>query len=118
MERDAKQIVTEYFDRLLNQRDLGVCDQLLAPTYIDHDAGTTAEPGPQQTKNWVGDFLRRHAQMQVEVQDIFTEDDKVAARLIWRGTEADSGAVYHREGLVILHLDKEGRITERWSAYF
>ena len=33
----AKQVILEYFDRLLNQRDLGACDELLSPLYIDHD---------------------------------------------------------------------------------
>jgi hypothetical protein len=44
MAHDPKEVVRTYFDRLLNQRDLSVCDELLAPNYIDHDA----DPNPER----------------------------------------------------------------------
>ena len=118
MGKSAKQAVLEYFDRLLNRRDFSVCDELLSPRYIDHDAGPQAAPGPSLTKSWVADFLSQYSEMRVEVQDIVSEGQKVAVRLIWRGRRADNGEGYHREGIVILHLDDSGRILERWSAYF
>ena len=114
---DPKQMVRSYFDRLLNQRDLGVCDELLAPAYIDHDAGPGVEPGPASTKVWVGEFLRGFAALRVEVLDILADGAKVAVRLQWTGRRAGSGEEYHREGIAILHLDDGGRILERWSAY-
>ena len=43
MKRDPKAIVREYFDRLFNKKDLSVCDALLAPNYIDHDAGIPSD---------------------------------------------------------------------------
>ena len=117
MGKDAKQTICEYFDRLLNQRDLSVCDELLSPRYLDHDAGPQAELGPAPTKVWVAGFLRQFSEMQVEVQEVFSEGQKVAARLTWRGKRAGSGDGYHREGIVILYLDDSGHIVERWSAY-
>jgi len=117
MEKDPEQIVRDYFDRLLNQRDLSVCDELLSATYIDHDAGPQAEPGPASTRSFVEGFLHDYPEMKVEVQDIFAEKRKVAVRLKWTGRHADSGEKYHREGIVILHLDDSWQISERWSAY-
>ena len=43
---EAERIVRAYFDRLLNQRDLGVCDELLSADYLDHDAG----PAPRRLR--------------------------------------------------------------------
>ena len=111
------QIVREYFRRLLNEKDLSVCDEILAHDYVDHDAPDSATPGPASTKLFVSRFLREYPDLRVEIEDIFSEGRKVAARLIWTGTHRESGASYHRIGIVILHLNDSGQITGRWSAY-
>ncbi len=40
----------------------------------------------------------------------------VALRGVWRGIERDVGS-YDQTGIVILHLNEEGQLRERWSAY-
>ena len=42
-----------YFTRLLQQRDLAVCDELLAADYVDHGTPVTTPPGPAATKEYV-----------------------------------------------------------------
>jgi hypothetical protein len=48
---------------------------------------------------------------------MLAEANKVAARIIWRGTHRQSGALLHQLGIVILRLNDQGQIAERWSAY-
>ena len=117
MEHEAKRVIGEYFDRLLNQRDLSVCDELLSPEYVDHDAGPGAVPGPDETKAYVEEFLLQHPDMRVEVKDVLSEGDKVAVRLRWEGTNSATGEACRKDGIIILRLDADGRIAERWSAY-
>ena len=115
--RKVQEVVYSYFHRLLNEKDLSVCDESLAQDYVDHDAPRTARPGPESTKQFVSGFLRDYPDLKVQVEDILSEGNKVAVRLVWNGTHKGSGESFHRTGIVILHLNDDGRITERWSAY-
>ncbi|MDB4698677.1 hypothetical protein OAF45_00875 [Candidatus Latescibacteria bacterium] len=47
---DFEQIVRTDFDRLLKQRQLSVCEELLSADPIDYDAGPNSEPGSASTK--------------------------------------------------------------------
>ena len=113
----AKAVVREYFRRLFDERDLSVCDALLANDYLDHDAPPGAPRGPAATKAFVSRFLQDYPDMQVRVVDLIASGDMVAARIIWRGTHRDTGAGYHQVGLVLVRLDAAGQVAERWSAY-
>ena len=113
----SEEIVRDYFHRLLNEKDVSVCDEVLAEDYVDHDAPESTPPGPASTKQFVSGFAREYPDLRIEIKDIFCEGRKVAVRLIWTGTHKKSGASYRRVGIVILHLNERGQITERWSAY-
>ena len=114
---DTKALVRGYFHRLLNEKDTSVCDEVLAPDYVDHDAPESTPPGPASTKQFVSGFVRDYPDLSVEIKDIFSEGNKVAVRLVWRGTHRQSGSSYDRSGIVIVHFDENGQMTERWSAY-
>ena len=113
----AKTIGREYFHRLLNQKDLAVCDELLAHDYIDHDAPADAPPGPREAKWFVSQMLKERPDMQVTVEDVFAEGNRVALRNIWHWTDGESGEKRRRMGILILRLNDNGQIAERWSAY-
>jgi predicted SnoaL-like aldol condensation-catalyzing enzyme len=113
----AKIIVREYFHRLLIQHDTSVCDQLLAPEYVDHDAPVGTPHGSSSTKAFVSRLINDYPDIQVRIVDMLAEANKVAARIIWRGTHRQSGAPLHQLGIVILRLNDQGQIAERWSAY-
>lgn len=113
----AKAVVKEYFERLLNGRDLSVCDELLSPDYVDHDAPPGTPPGPGSTRAYVAAFLGAYPDMCILIEDAVAEGGKVAVRASWRGTHKDSGAAFRQRGIVILRLDAQGRLAERWSVY-
>ena len=113
----AKALVRRYFQRLLNEKDLSACDEVLAGDYVDHDALPGTPPGPHSVKEFVAGFLAEYPNMHVDVLDIVAEGNKVAARLVWRGNQRESGAEFHQMGIIILRLDDMGRLAEPWSAY-
>jgi predicted SnoaL-like aldol condensation-catalyzing enzyme len=113
----AKALVRQYFQRLLNEKDLSVCDEMLSHEYIDHDAPTDVPPGPQGPKEFVARFLEVYPDMHVEVEDILAEGNKVAARLVWQGHHRESGETFHQAGIIFLALNEKGQFIERWSAY-
>jgi catechol 2,3-dioxygenase-like lactoylglutathione lyase family enzyme/predicted ester cyclase len=113
----VKDTVREYFERLLNRKDLTVCDELLAANYQDHDAPPDTPPGPTSTREFVAGFLREYPDMRVTIEDLIADQDRVAARIVWRGNHRETGAKFLRTGVVVLKIDNDGKIAERWSAY-
>jgi predicted SnoaL-like aldol condensation-catalyzing enzyme len=109
----AKEVAREYFEGLPRDQDLSLVDRLLAPGYVDHDAPPGTPPGPEATKAFVGALLSHHPDLRIEIEDVFGEGDKVALRLRWLAPETG----YRQYGIVILRVDGDGRIAERWSAY-
>lgn len=114
---EAKNLVRQYFHRLLNDKDMSVCDEMLASNYIDHDAPSDTPPGPDSTKQYLAGFLRDYPDTQVRVEDIVAEGNKVAVRNVWHGTHRETGEKLHRMGIIILRLNDAGQLVERWSAY-
>ena len=116
MEREqAKRVVREYFDRVINRRDLGACDELLAADYVDHDGSAGAGVGVDATKEYLAGFLARYPDLRMTIEDMVAEGDRVALRATWRGRAAD-GVEYREQGLVLVRVSG-GRLAERWSAY-
>jgi len=112
----AKALVREYFQRLLNEKDLSVCDEMLSSDYKDTDAPPDAV-GPKNTKEFVTRFLDEYPDMRVDIKDIIAEGNKVAARIVWRGNHREADEAFHQMGIVILRINGEGQFVERWSAY-
>jgi catechol 2,3-dioxygenase-like lactoylglutathione lyase family enzyme/predicted SnoaL-like aldol condensation-catalyzing enzyme len=110
-------MVREYLDRLLNQRDLSVCDEFLAADYLDHDALPGTPPGPQSIKDYVAGFLDEYPDMRIEIADAFAAGNRVAVRAVWHGHHRDTMEALRQMGLLIMRIDESGRIAERWSAY-
>jgi predicted SnoaL-like aldol condensation-catalyzing enzyme len=114
---EAKSIVHQYFQCLLNERDLAACDRWLAPDYVDHDSPPGTPPGPIAIKTFVAKFLDEYPDLHVVIEDIFGEGLSVAARLLWNGNHRTSGEEYHVRGIVLIRLNDAGQLAERWSAY-
>jgi ketosteroid isomerase-like protein len=113
---EAKAIVARYFQRLLNEQDLRVCEELLAADYVDHDAPSDTPPGPAATEAYMRGFFARHAELSFTIEHIIAEGDSVALRGVWRGVDRQSGG-YEQTGIVLLHLNRQGQLRERWSGY-
>ena len=114
---NVKVLAREYFQKLLNEKDLSVCDRMLAQDYVDHDAAPTTQPGPGSIKEFVSRFIEDYPDIQVSIEDMLAEGNKVAVRMIWRGTHRESGEKLQEMGILILHFNEMGQLTERWSAY-
>jgi predicted SnoaL-like aldol condensation-catalyzing enzyme len=112
----AKVLVRKYFQRLLNEKDLSTCDEMLSSDYKDTDAHPDAV-GPKNTKEYLTKFLEEYPDMQVDIKDIIAEGNKVAARIEWCGNHRMSGEKFHQMGIVIMRLNDKNQVAERWSAY-
>jgi uncharacterized glyoxalase superfamily protein PhnB/predicted SnoaL-like aldol condensation-catalyzing enzyme len=114
---ETGELVRVFFQRLLNEQDVSVCDEMLSTDYIDHDASPDTPPGPQSVKAYVADFLAQYPDIHVEIEDLISTGNRAAARLVWRGTHRQTREAYHQTGIVMLRLNDQGQLVERWSAY-
>lgn len=114
---DPIERVAGYLDRLLVERDLSVCDELLAEDYVDHDAPAGTAPGPRATAAYVAEMLASYPDLRFTVRDLVALDRHVAVRASWCGTHRDTGARLDRAGLILLRLDDSGRLVERRATY-
>jgi predicted ester cyclase len=87
-----KAIVRALFERVVNEQDLDLADQIVAPEYIDRSArpGSVAE-GPASLKDFVARQRAAFPDARVVVEDIMGEGDQVAARIFMTGTPANGG---------------------------
>jgi ketosteroid isomerase-like protein len=112
-----ERIVRRYFQRLLVERDLSVCEELLAADYLDHDAPPDSPRGPGPTRAYVERMLRDYPDLEFTIHEVVSQGHSVALRATWHGTHRETRALFQQHGIALLHLDPDGRIVERWSAY-
>jgi predicted enzyme related to lactoylglutathione lyase/predicted SnoaL-like aldol condensation-catalyzing enzyme len=115
--RSSGERVREYFRRLINEKDLSVCAEMLGDEYIDHDAPQGTSPGPRKIKEYAAGFLEDYPDMHVEIDELMEEKNRVAARIMWHGTHKTTGEVFHKIGIVMIRMNEQGKFVERWSGY-
>jgi predicted ester cyclase len=114
---ELKNVFRNYFENLIHQKDLSVCDRVLSSNYVDHDAPGNTPSGPKATKDYVANMQETFPDMRIPIEDLIAESNQVAGRMIWKGTHGDTGEVFHRMGIVMVRLNERGQFVERWSMY-
>src|SRR5438270_34508 len=81
---DNKALVQRFFEEVINQRNLTVLDQFVTPGGVNH----TVPPGmPQETNQFLGQYLNAFPDVKATVEDLMADGDKVVARVSYRGTQ-------------------------------
>lgn len=99
--------------------DISEVDLIFSPDYIDHQNDKDRSEGiivdgPAEFKQIVTGARKSLPNLNVTIEDIFTEEDKVVARLQWHSTDSD-GKKIERETIEILRL-LDGKVAEHWGA--
>ncbi len=111
-----------YFDTF-NTQNLDVIDELFAPEYVLHMAGSPDVRGPETLKQMVAGSLANLTNATVRVDDMVAEGDKVATR--WTMTAIHSGefmGVPPTGQQITMHgiiIDRfvGGRVVEAWESF-
>lgn len=111
---ENKQLVLRLFEEVFNQQSPTVIDELYAPNIVDHSAFPDQAPGVEGIKSAINGFFEVFDDLQITVEDIISEDDKVVTREAWTVTHKPSGKI--AEGSVIhIFRIRDGKITDEWS---
>lgn len=102
--------------------DLANADQVFTGDVRDHRTSPSADIfGIEGEKSFIASIRAAFPDLQVEIADAVTEGDRIAARVLHRGTHrgtflhvAPTGRRVTYEGTVILRI-VEDRIGERWG---
>jgi len=121
----AKQLARRWFDEVWNQRDAGAISRFFAKDGVAHGLGANGEDliGPAGFLPFHQAFLGGFADLQITIDDLIEEDDRVAVRWHTKGTLTGHGmgfAPTHKPmditGMSILRV-QNGQIVEAWNNF-
>jgi steroid delta-isomerase-like uncharacterized protein len=105
-----------------NQGDMAAVDQLFAPDYVDHDRSRAGlPPGPEGIKLAWGMFRAAFPDLQITIEEMIAEGDKVAVRAVGRGTHQGElmGIPPTGRSVTVALMDinriADGQLVERWG---
>lgn len=115
-----KSIIRGWFDEFINKNNPTLAEQYIDATYVNHFFPADGPTGPEAEQQIMGMFFSAFPDLKGTIEDIFAEGDKVAARIIWRGTNTGNlmgipptgkSAVFASNNIFRL---ANGKIAENW----
>ena len=92
MSEANKELVRRHFEEIFNRKNLAVCDEMMAEEYLEHAPAPFSEDAPgrvngpkamRQTAEWL---LGQFPDLRMTVEEIISEGDTVAVRVLSEGT--------------------------------
>jgi predicted ester cyclase len=115
-----KAIIRRFMEAVLNGRDLGVIDEIVAEDYLDHVAFPGQEPGRRGVKRRIS-YLLAALDPRWTPHDFIAEGDRVVARWSLTGTHRGeflglqpTGKEFTFQVLEIYRI-KDGMMAEHWN---
>ncbi len=113
-------LVRRQLDELFGKRDLAVIDADVAPDFRDHDSAGDRPRGAAAWRQWAEEVLAACPDLEVTVEDLIAQGDRVVTRCVLRGTHAGTllgvaptGARFELRGVMIWRI-ANGKLAERW----
>jgi predicted ester cyclase len=116
-----KALMHRVYEEGFSQNNLDVLDELIASDFSDHNPNPGQPPGLEGLKQFISSMHTVLSGLQVNVEDMVAEGDKVVARLRISGTHqsefmgnAPTGNQVRFTGIDILRIDN-GKVVEHWG---
>lgn len=115
-----KRLVQRLYSEVFVKWNLEVVDELVAPDFIGHEMPPGTPPGPQGFRQFYGILRAAFPDLQLTVEDMIAEGDRVVVR--WRSRATHKGVFRgipptgrdaSTTGIAIYRLSK-GKVLERW----
>ena len=126
MLEDNKALIQRWFEEVWNKKRAEAIDEMFAADGVAHGLGPDPKismKGPAAFKPFHAVFCGAFPDIEVAVDDIVAEGDKIAARCSVRGKHtgdhlgvAASNANVDFTGMVIVRI-KDGKIVEAWNNF-
>jgi predicted ester cyclase len=124
LSEENKALVRRQEEELFSCGNLDAADEIYAPEYVGHDPSNPEDiRGLEAAKQAASEYRQAFPDLQVTVEDLIAEGDRVAARLRFRGTHlgeldgiAPTGRRVDCTGIVISRMEG-GKIAEDWANF-
>ncbi len=103
-----------HFEDFVNRKKSEVALKNFSSDFLDHDEPTGVEVGPESARKMMEGAYKRWPDLQVTVEDILAEGDKVMVRNSWKGTESATGQKIEFHEFVLWRFANK-KIVERWA---
>lgn len=124
---DNATIVRQFTEKAWNQGDLAICDELLAPTFVSHNAGAPDQRGISEAKQFIGALRTTFPDVHYVIEELIFQNESCAARLLMTGTQSGplefmpeapsippSGKKVTLPVSIFLHIT-DGKVAEQWT---
>ena len=127
MATESETVVRRWFAEVWNSRDLDRIQELWAPNGIAHglaEGGADDVHGPEEFRAFIERMLGEFDDFHIQVEDVITDGDKVAARWVARGRYrgaalapgAPGGQPVRMTGMTMARV-ANGQIVEGWNNF-
>jgi steroid delta-isomerase-like uncharacterized protein len=125
MSEANKNVVRRWFQEVWNEGREEAVDELFTPGGVAVGLGDTDVPvrGPEEFKVFLRNMRGAIPDVRITVEDLLSEGDKVAVRLVLEGTHkgpglgvAPTGQPVRVAGIVLVRF-QDGRIVEGWNSW-
>jgi steroid delta-isomerase-like uncharacterized protein len=122
LEAQNKAIVRRWIDEVWNRGKLEAIDELAAPDFVMHYFAMGRDVDLALYKQLHALFMTAFADVNMEIEDLLVEGDKVTARVLQQATHvgellgvSPSGKRASQRALGIYRV-KDGKLAESWAA--
>ncbi len=123
MSEQNKALVRRIVQECFSKGNLAAADEVLAANYVDHNAPPGIPPGIAGFKQLVTMYRAAFPDLQVTVEDMVAEGDKVVVRWTGRGTHKGElmGIAPTNKAVTVtgIGIDRiaNGKIVEHWESW-
>jgi predicted ester cyclase len=109
-----KQRVADHFEDFVNRRMAHVIHRNMTPDFYDHDGPEGKPTGVEGDEQMMLKMYEAMPDLQLRIEEMIAEGDKVVCRNIWRWTDAATQKKMQFHGFVLWRFEGE-QIAERWA---
>jgi steroid delta-isomerase-like uncharacterized protein len=115
-----KELLHQLYEEALNRGNLALIDELFAPDFVDHSTPDQT-PGSAGVKDYFREIRSGFPDIQVVLDDVIAEGDRVVVRSTWRGTHLGGyegvAATGQRVARTLIQIFRvvDGLIVEEWN---
>jgi len=110
---EMKAIVRRHFEDFVNNQRAEVIRENMAPDFLDHNGPGDREVGIAEDEQMMLGMYERMPGINVTIEDMVAEGDKVVCRNVWRWKDEGGSAMKFR-GFVAWRFEGD-KIAERWA---
>lgn len=121
MSEGNKTMARRFYSEVMQQGNLAMLDDIVAPNFVDHNPAPEQEPGSAGVKQFVTALRNAFSNLKVTVEHMVAEGDMVVAHVACRGKHTGElmGVPPSGKDVVMRVSDlvriENGRAVDRWG---